>query len=436
MKIESLSVTNVKGAREIYILANPVCNELGGKNYQGKSSVLDSIVLALGGKRAIPKDPITHGGDRAEVVLETDDFVVNRLITPDKDGKGYDTRLKVMSKGVGDFKQRDLDALLGGFAFDPLAFARLKSADQIAQLKVLAGPEVCAELNRLGSEIEQWEQERLLAGREIKAIGDIKPVDPVEAVDAAALVKERQAILDHNQAQAARAKAIDEAQEAADKAASKVAAAREALKQALAEEKDARAALDALPLAEEPQDTAKLDEKLGRLNEINEKAAAYKAYLVRVEKHRSQQAWHEEAGEKIKALRKQRQETFAAAALPLPGLRYDDGAQELYFQDTPFSQLSSAEQYRVSAAIGMASLPPLTSDRPHLRIMIIRDGSLLDDGSFEEIKALAEEYGCQLWVETVGEGHGDAILIEEGRTVSLESWLAKRAAEREARKAA
>jgi hypothetical protein len=42
------------------------------------------------------------------------------------------------------------------------------------------------------------------------------------------------------------------------------------------------------------------------------------------------------------------------------------------------------------------------------------DGSLLDKKSFEELKQIAVETDYQLWVETVGEGHGDSIEITEG----------------------
>lgn len=425
MIVKSLVVSHFKGARDVAILdPSPVCLEVAGKNAAGKSSVLESIVAALGGKRMAPAEPITHGEDRAEIVVSTDDFTVNRTFR--RVNGEIKTALKVIPNvASGDLKQRDLDVLLSGFAFDPLRFAGLKPAEQIDQLKRLAGDETCKALAQIEADISSLEQERLELGQSLKIMGDVRDVDPAESVDVAALVAERDAIEAFNRDQEKKADAIATAQGEVNAAQFEVDRLRVALAEAEQDLTARQAELEGLPWAEDPQPLEEINARLAQVNETNAKAQAYADYLKKARKHKEYADKYDTATEEIKALRKKRTQTFAAAKLPLPGLQFSADGGELVYNGTPFSQLSSAERYRVSAAIGMASLPPVTSDRPALRLMMIKDGSLLDGASFEAITTLAAEYGCQLLVETVGEGHGDAIMIEEGEVVSLDEWRAK-----------
>jgi len=74
----------------------------------------------------------------------------------------------------------------------------------------------------------------------------------------------------------------------------------------------------------------------------------------------------------------------------------------------PFSQASSAEQLRVSVAMGLAM-------NPTLRVVLIRDGSLLDSASMQLIAEEAAKNKAQVWVERVSEdGAGCTVVIEDG----------------------
>jgi hypothetical protein len=54
-----------------------------------------------------------------------------------------------------------------------------------------------------------------------------------------------------------------------------------------------------------------------------------------------------------------------------------------------------------------------------LRVISIRDGSLLDAESYEVVKELAEDYGYQVLLEKVGEMPGEnAIVLRSGKVVS------------------
>jgi len=107
----------------------------------------------------------------------------------------------------------------------------------------------------------------------------------------------------------------------------------------------------------------------------------------------------------IGALDQAKEDAFAQAQFPIPGLSFGDGC--FLFNGVPLAQASSAEQLRTSMAIAMAS-------SPKLRVIRITDGSLLDDASMAEVERMAEENDFQVWVEQVGEKVG-GIIIRDGK---------------------
>jgi hypothetical protein len=68
---------------------------------------------------------------------------------------------------------------------------------------------------------------------------------------------------------------------------------------------------------------------------------------------------------------------------------------------------------RVSVAIGLAL-------NPKLRVLLIRDGSLLDEDSLRLIGEMAEKADAQLWIERVEDG-GATVIIEDGSIVGQEN---------------
>ena len=73
----------------------------------------------------------------------------------------------------------------------------------------------------------------------------------------------------------------------------------------------------------------------------------------------------------------------------------------------------SCERLKVSVAMGLAM-------NPELKILLIRDGSLLDAKSKATIAAMAAEAGGQLWVECVSKDAECQIIIEDGMVMADE----------------
>ena len=91
--------------------------------------------------------------------------------------------------------------------------------------------------------------------------------------------------------------------------------------------------------------------------------------------------------------------------MPIDGLSFDSDG--VYFKGVPFSQASSAEKLRVSVAMGIAM-------NPELKVLLIRDGSLLDQKNLKLIAGMANDSGHQVWVERVGSGEECQVIIEDG----------------------
>jgi hypothetical protein len=114
----------------------------------------------------------------------------------------------------------------------------------------------------------------------------------------------------------------------------------------------------------------------------------------------------EDLTKKIADVDTEREQLIKAVKMPIAGLSFNSDGILLY-QDIPFSQASDAEKIRVSVAIGIAM-------NPELKVLMIRNGSLLDENNLKMIGKMAQLKDAQLWVETVGKRDNCSIIMEDG----------------------
>jgi DNA repair ATPase RecN len=397
-RIRRLQVSNIKGIKNIEIFPEPNLNEISGRYGQGKSSLIDAIMYALSG-RSLPDKPVRIGEKEGVIVVETDDFIIKKKLR--EEGNPY---LLIEGKKGGKFKQGDLDRIWGEFTFDPFKFAEMKLEDQIRTLLELAGKDFGKSVKDIDSEIESKEQERLFAGRRLKEIGEVNLPPKVEAVDVESLLKEQKEIFAFNSKQRNTANLLKENQTRAQS----ISAERDRLTEKIKEydkilENLTETAKAFNPLLE--KSTEEIDEKLSAASETNSKVAAYHAALDKKNNRDEIDKKHKDSETAIKELREKRRALFTQAKIPLAGLEIMQGG--IYINGKPFQQLSSGERIVASAQIGMAC-------SPDLKVMLIRNGSMAGDEGFEIIKKLAKDNDYQIFFETTGEGHGDAIMIEAG----------------------
>ena len=197
MKIIKLESENVKRLKAVEISPSGALVVIGGKNAQGKTSVLDSIEYALAGTSSIPSKPIRKGERKARVVVELDDIIVTRTFSESG------SKLVVSDKQgfTKSSPQSLLDSLTGKLSFDPLAFLNMKSDEQLKIVRELAG----IDFTKLDERKKSVYDERTVKNSMIKTLkGQIEGYKkyedvPDEEVSYAELLDKQKNVLEHNQ---------------------------------------------------------------------------------------------------------------------------------------------------------------------------------------------------------------------------------------------
>lgn len=413
MKIIKLESENVKRVKAVEIKPDGAIVRVTGKNANGKTSVLDSILYALGGEREIPSEPVRKGARKAHIRLDMGDMVVERNIT----AKGSYLKVSAKGKSVGS-PQKMIDSMVGRLSFDPLAFSREAPKKQAEVLRMLAGLDL-SEYDAKESAMMEERREATIAGKSLAARLDALDAPPAD------LPEQPVDVGDIHQAMseaAAKNSEIEVAERALATIDDDLARTRVQLKSA--EETVARLRADVSRYEAEGTEAAKRRAALGdkqdiagmasQINEAHtinraiEAAVQYRELAAEVEEAREALRRRNKA---IESLREERASAIAAAKYPLDGLGISDEG-EVMFNSLPLSQASLAEQLKISTAVAMAL-------NPKLRVLRITDGSLLDSDSMRVIESLAKDNDYQVWIEQVDETGEVGFYIEDGSLVSV-----------------
>ena len=404
MRITELQAENVKRLKAVDITPGEHLQIIGGRNAQGKSSVLDAVALALTGKdaRKLNPRPLRDGESKGKVSLNLGDYVVTRTFTAN--GGGTLTVTAGQSKAKFPSPQKVLDDLMGRLSFDPQEFIGLPTKEQAAALLELV--ELPIDLEATDAQIRELSEQRLNAGRDLKSLGSKRTVDtslPEEAQSATTILNMIQSVKDRNreiqvtenERDASRARIVDLAHEI------------QKLQQELkAEQEDEKQLSEQAKFLGLPKDTTGLEEQLSSIEETNTRIRANQEAIRRNAEIDEWQGNYDDLDARINELRDSKDKALSEAKFPIDGLGFDESG--VTYKGVPFQQASSMEQLRVSMAIAMAS-------NPKLKVIRIKDGSLLDDDALEYVAQVAEEQDFQVLMERVGDKDPGAIIIEDGQ---------------------
>lgn len=440
MKILKLIAENVKKLHAVEITPEGTLVTIAGKNGAGKSSVLDSIAYAMGGEKLVPAEPIRAGESEAKIVVDLGDLVVTRKFKRDRatvqpiDGPpefGPTTStLMVTNKKDGarhPSPQAVLDKLLGRLTFDPLAFARDDPKKQDETLRKLVGLDVSAIEEQRKNAFQQRailkktyeiKTAQLLALPTYKdAPGEETPlaevsIELVRAEELRRFAEEAQRIADKaleahrvnvNKADDVRAKIAELELRLAElrvQEASSTRAIEEGQQLLYTKVEDAKVAKANIP------DMNVIRKRITEIEVSNAAVRANQRYAALAAETDAVGLQVQEQDSAVVDAEKTKRLMLATAAFPVPGLGLSDAG--VTFNDLPFSQAGTAEQMRVSVAIGIAL-------NPTLRVLLIRNGNLLDVDSLQAIAEQAKSEDIQLWVEWVtSDANGVSVMMEEG----------------------
>lgn len=416
-RIHRLEVENVKRVVAVAIDVGGGVVQIEGPNGAGKSSVIDAIMYLLGGASTIPADPIRHGSQSARVCATIGDEKVE-LIAERTWGGGKTTLKLSTPEGARHPKaQSVLDNLIGELSFDPLAFSRERPDKQAETLKRLGGIDlsaldgrrIAAYEARHGINAKAKDRAAQLAAITDAAGPDIAPVvvaDLMAELDAAAKANVAFDRIESDIVAAGRA----EKQWREDAEALRTEAA-ELLRRATEADQHAQAEVESASRMRAKRDTMKripvepIRQQIADAEQINTQVRKRQQRDALAAEVADLRAKSEALTAEIDGIDAAKIERVASAKLPIDGLGLSDVG--VTYRGVPFDQCSSAERLRVSVAMGLAM-------NPKLRVMLVRDGSLLDDESMAAMAAMAHEHNAQIWIERVGTGSGSAFVIEEG----------------------
>ena len=170
--------------------------------------------------------------------------------------------------------------------------------------------------------------------------------------------------------------------------------------------------LDDTPLPGEPIDVSDVSVQMTRARQINALIGDREARDRLVKEAATHEFEAESYDSAIEKREQQKRDAIAAAKLPVEGLDFtDDG---LLYKGHPFEQASMAVRLKVGVALAMAS-------NPRLRVLRIRDGSLLDEKSMATITEMAEANDFQVWVELVDTSGRVGFVVEDGTVRQAEA---------------
>jgi len=400
---------------------------ISGKNGQGKTSVLNIIGKAIGGKKfdCKLKKPIRDGQERAVITVETDDgLIITRTWTKnetpgtltirDKDGEKYSS------------PQEMLDKIIGDLSFDPLIFANEKEREQ---RRILLG------LVDLGIDIDQLDEDRKIAfdnrtdvnrnvkKKENQLEGMEEPKEKIpEETKITDLMKEHQEasekVSEHN-------KDVDELERYKRDGKDKV----EKIKRLKEELESAETELETIKVKAKGLLSKIKDYDHPDLEDINKRIQGVESAneQIRIDKKNAKeysetktelQILREESEAltaKIEDIDQQKVNALSNAKFPIKGLGFDE--EGITFKGNPFQQCSQAEQLKVSIAIAMKL-------NPKFRVLRVTDASLLDEDNMKIIDEMAKKMDFQIWLEVVSSGDKEVgICIEDGQVVNHEEEI-------------
>ena len=403
MKINKLEIENVKRVKAVRI--EPTESGLtiiGGRNGQGKTSVLDALAWALGGDRFRPSAP----QNESSVIPPSIRVVLNNGLIVERKGKNSD--LKVIDPSGTKSGQQLLNSFVEELAIDLPRFLHSSDREKADTLLRIIG--VGDQLRAL----EQEEQETYNRRHAIGQIADQKekfakemryfPDVPKEPVSASELIHQQQDILARNGENQAKREKLRSITDKVARLTAEIAKLQGELDVATADLQIAQKS--ALDLHDES--TAALEENIRGVEEINRMVRANLDKEKAEDDARAYTIQYEELTAALNSVRQRKIELLQSANLPLPGLTVEDGL--LKYNGFAWDSMSGSDRLKVATAI-------VRKLNPQCGFVLLDQLEQMDIETLREFGAWLEQEGLQAIATRVSTGGECSILIEDGYVV-------------------
>ncbi|NBH72172.1 chromosome segregation protein SMC [Clostridiaceae bacterium] len=400
IKINKLEIENVKRVKAVKV--EPTLNGLtviGGKNNQGKTSVLDSIAWALGGERFRPSQARRDGS----VIPPNLHIVMSNGLVVERKGKNSD--LKVTDPDGKKSGQQLLNEFVETLALNLPRFMEASSKEKAQTLLNIIG--VGKEL----AELEQKEAEAFNQRRTIGRIADQKekyakeqpyyPEAPEEPVSMSELIRQQQEILVQNGENQRKRENLHRLEQQYQDIIQK-------LEDLLAKQKQLEKDLAiARTSASDLQDrsTEELERNIADIEETNRKIRANLDREKAEDDAKEYRSQYDKYTAEIEDVRKKKEALLAQADLPLPGLSVNAG--ELAYNGFQWDNMSGSDQLKVATAI-------VRKLNPKCGFVLLDKLEQMDLDTLNEFGQWLEAEGLQAIATRVSLGEECSLIIEDG----------------------
>lgn len=397
VKINELQIENVKRIKAVKL--EPTPNGLtivGGRNNQGKTSVLDSIAWALGGDRFKPSQANREGS----VVQPYLKITLSNGIVVERAGKN--SSLKVIDSNGNKGGQQLLNEFIESFALNLPKFLQATANEKANILLQIIG---------VGDRLVELEHAETEKYNERHTIGQIaqqkkKYADemtfyegvPSEPISASELIKQQQEILYTNAQNQKKREHLSELRE----------------KKHLLEDELNRVNAD-LELAElsaadlVDRSTAELEKNIEQIDKLNIKIRSNLDKERAEESAHDFQAQYETLTAELEKIRADKKKLLDNADLPLPELSVVNG--EITYKGMKWDNMSGSEQLKVATAI-------IRKLNPECGFVLVDKLEQMDTETLQEFSQWLESEELQVIATRVGTGDECSIIIEDGYSVN------------------
>lgn len=404
VRITSLELANVKRIKAVALDPAPTgLTVIGGKNGQGKTSVLDAIAWALGGERFRPDAAKREGSvlDPELRVQLSNGLTVIR--------KGPKSALTVVDESGRRSGQQLLNEFVEVLALDLPKFLNASDKERASILLNILG--IQDQLDALEREERAAYDQRLQVGRDRDRArhyaeelpwNEGAPETEVSMADLTAEMEAAQAIISNNMQKRTE---LERLQNDAERLLEQIDELQERYQSILIAAKSLADEVQHLPV---PPDTDLILQRMKGVETTNAKVRENKAHLDADARAAALAEQYDELSIQVEDVRSRRMALLDGADMPLPGLSVQEGI--LTYKGQPWSCMSSAEQLRAATAI-VARL------KPECRFVLVDKLEQMDVDTLREFGAWAAERGLQVIGTRVSTGDECSIIIEDGEVV-------------------
>lgn len=400
VKINSFEIENVKRVKAVAL--SPTAKGLtilGGKNGQGKTSVLDAIAWALGGNKFAPTTPYRDGSTiPPHLKIEmSNGIVVERT--------GKNSSLKVIDTNGNKGGQALLDKFVSQFALNLPKFMNASGKEKADTLLKIIG--VGDKLYEIETKEESIYNQRHAIGqiadqkkKYAKEMTEYNNV-PDEPVSASELIKQQQDILARNGENQRLRNQISEMEIQANALQEDIQKKQRELTSLLAKLETAKKSGAEL----HDESTAELEKSIAEIDEINRKVRANLDKAKAEEDAKFYIDKYSELSNEIDTLRQAKYDLLNGAELPLEGLSVEN--KELTYKGYAWDNMSGSEQLKVATAI-------VRKLNPDCGFVLLDKLEQMDIDTLTEFNVWLEQEGLQAIATRVSSGGECSIIIEDG----------------------